>query len=266
MTAVATAFFDKRRALFQTLVLGPLRENPARTVLAVLAIALGVALGVAVHLVNASAIREFEVAARHLAGEADLVIRGPRGGFDEALYPRLARLPQVEAASPAVDLEVPLADRAGSLRIIGFDPLQAMRVQPSLVPGDYALLAGLFDPDAIIVSAAAAQWLELAPGAELRVRVGTRPVALRVIGTLPGAAYRQRLGVMDIASAQWRLGQLGRLNRVALRVKPGTEIEALRGELRALLPPGVQVTTADSEGEHGAALTRRALPRPPQPP
>ncbi len=256
MTAVATTFFDKRLALFQTLVLGPMRETPARTGLAILAIALGVALGVAVHLVNASAISEFEVAARHLAGEADLVIRGPRGGFDEALYPKLARLPQVEAASPAVDLEVPLADRAGSLRIIGFDPLRAVRVQPSLVPEDYALLSDLFDPDAVIVSAAAAQWLGLSRGAELRVRVGTRAVALKVIGSLPGAAYRQRLGVMDIASAQWRLGQLGRLNRVALRVKPGTDIEALRGELRKLLPPGVQVETPDSEGEHGADLTR----------
>jgi putative ABC transport system permease protein len=256
MSAVAATFFGKRRALFWTLVLGPLRENPARTVLAVLAIALGVALGVAVHLVNASAIDEFVAAARHLAGEADLVIRGPRGGFDEALYARLARLPEVEAASPAVDLEVPLVDRAGSLRIIGFDPMQAARVQPSLVPQDYALLTELFDPDAVIVSAAAARWLGLAPGAKLRVRVGTRPVELRVIGTLPGAAYRQRLGVMDIASAQWRLAQLGRLNRVALRLKPGTNIEALRGQLGALLPPGVQVTTPESEGEHGAALTR----------
>jgi len=256
MTAVATTFFDKRLALLQTLVLGPLRETPARTVLAILAIALGVALGVAVHLVNASAIHEFEVAARHLAGDADLVIRGPRGGFDEALYPKLARLPQVEAASPAVDLEVPLVDRAGTLRMIGFDPLRAARVQPSLVPEDYALLSDLFDPDAVIVSAAAAQWLGLSRGAELRVRVGTRAVALKVIGTLPEAAYRQRLGVMDIASAQWRLEQLGRLNRVALRVKPGTDIEALRGELRKLLPPGVQVETPTTEGEHGADLTR----------
>jgi len=105
-------------------VLGTLRENPGRSVLAVIAIALGVALGVAVHLVNSSALNEFELAARHLAGEADLVVRGPRAGFDESLYPRLARLPQVEAANPAVDLEVPLSGRQDSLRIVGFDPLR----------------------------------------------------------------------------------------------------------------------------------------------
>ncbi|HXV09656.1 MAG TPA: ABC transporter permease, partial [Burkholderiales bacterium] len=256
MTTIAMAFVNKRLALLRTLVLGPLRENPARTALAIVAIALGVALGVAVHLVNASAISEFEVAARHLAGEADLVIRGPRGGFDEALYPKLARLPQVEAASPALDLEVPLVDHAGSLRVIGFDALRAVRVQPSLVPEDYGLLRDLFEPDAVILSAAAAQWLGVKDGAELRLRVGTRPVTLKVIGTLPAGVYRQRIAVMDIASAQWRLGQLGRLNRVALRVKPGTDVAALREKLGMLLPPGVQVETPDSESERGAALTR----------
>jgi putative ABC transport system permease protein len=256
MTATARPLPGQRFVLFETLVLGPLRENPGRTALAIVAIALGVALGVAVHLVNASALNEFEVAARHLAGEADLVIRGPRAGFDQALYPKLARLPQVEAANPAVDLEVPLVDRPGSLRIIGFDPLQAARVQPSLVPQDYGLLRDLFDADAILLSAAAAEWLGLEAGAELHVRVGTRSVRLRVIGTLPIKAYRQRLGVMDIASAQWRLAQLGQLNRVALRLKPGTDVQAFRRELEALLPAGVHAVTPQSEGEHGAALTR----------
>ncbi len=256
MNAIAGPLRSHRLILFQALVAGPLRENPARAALAIVAIALGVALGVAVHLVNASALNEFEVAARHLAGEADLVIRGPRGGFDQALYPRLARLPQVEAANPALDLEVPLADHPGSLRIVGFDPLQAPRVQPALVPENYGVLGALFDADAVLLSAAAAKWLGVGDGGELRIRVGTRPVALKVVGTLPAGTYRQRLGVMDIASAQWRLAQLGRLNRIALRLRPGTDIENFRQQLQALLPAGVYAVTPDSEGEHRSALTR----------
>ncbi len=256
MSAIARARLAQRFILFQALVVGPLRENPGRTALAVVAIALGVALGIAVHLVNSSALNEFEVAARHLAGEADLVIRGPRDGFDQALYPKLARMPQVEAANPAVDLEVPLVDRPGSLRIIGFDPLQAARVQPSLVPQEYSMLNDLLDADAVLLSAAAAEWLDLTAGTELRVRVGTRPVRLKVIGALAAGVYRQRLGLMDIASAQWRLAQLGRVNRIALRLKPGTDVQAFRRELAALLPAGVHAVTPDSEGEHRAALTR----------
>ena len=226
-------------------MLGPLREHPGRTALAVAAIALGVALGVAVHLVNSSALNEFELAARHLAGEADLVVRGPRAGFDEAWYPRLARLPQVEAANPAVDFEVPLAGRPESLRILGFDPLRAARVQPSLLPERSSLTLDLFDADAILLSPSAAQWLGLKPGDRLEVQVGTRSIGLTVVGLLPQGAYRQRLAVMDVAAAQWRLAQLGRLNRVDLRLKPGTDVTAFRRELQALLPAGVQVMTPE---------------------
>ena len=76
MTAIARALASGRFLLFYALIVGPLRENLGRTLLAIIAIALGVALGVAVHLVNSSAVNEFELAARHLAGEADLVVRG----------------------------------------------------------------------------------------------------------------------------------------------------------------------------------------------
>lgn len=245
-----------RFLLFRALVGGSFRENPARTVLAVIAIALGVALGVAVHLINASALNEFELAARHLAGEADLVVRGPRAGFEEAIYPRIARLPQVESANPAVEFDVALAGRQDSLRIMGFDPLRAAQVQPSLLPERSGMVLDLFDADTILLSPAAAEWLGLKPGDRLEVQVGTRAVPLRIAGLLPHGAYRQRIGVMDIAAAQWRLGRLGRLNRVDLRLKPGTDIEAFRRELQAMLPAGVHAVTPETEGERGANLTR----------
>ena len=245
-----------RFLLFQALTAGPWREHPGRSVLAVAAIALGVALGVAVHLVNSSALNEFELAARHLAGEADLVVRGPRAGFDESLSPRLARLPQVEAANPAVDLEVPLAGRRDSLRIVGFDPLRAGLVQPALLPERSGMVLDLFDADALLLSPSAAEWLGLKAGDEIAIQVGTRALTLRVAGLLPQGAYRQRLGVMDVAAAQLRLEQLGRLNRIDLRLKPGTEVAAFRHELQALLPAGVHAVTPETEGGRGANLTR----------
>ena len=242
--------------LFHAIVLGPIREHPGRSLLAVLAIALGVALGVAVHLVNSSALNEFELAARHLAGESDLVVRGPRAGFDEALYPRLARHPQVEAVNPAVDLEVPLPSRQASLRIVGFDPLRAAQVQPSLLPERAGMVLDLFDADAILLSPAAAEWLQLKTGDRLDVQVGTRIVPLRIAGLLPQGTYRQRIGVMDVAAAQWRLDRPGRLNRMDLRLKPGTDVGTFRRELQASLPPGVHVITPETEGARGASLTR----------
>ena len=245
-----------RWLLAYALIIGPMRENLGRTALAVVAIALGVALGVAVHLVNASAINEFELAARHLAGEADIVVRGPRAGFDEALYPRIARLPAVEAANPAVELDAPLVGRQDRLRIVGFDPLRAALVQPRLLPERAGNVLDLFDADAIWLSHAAARWLGLKPGGAVTIQVGTRAVPLRVAGLLPEGSYRQRLGVMDIAAAQWRLERLGRLNRIDLRVKPGTDLRSFRESLQSMLPAGVHAVVRDAEGTQGAILTR----------
>ena len=117
-------------AMFSAVSGGAWHDNTGRFVLALLGIALGVALGVAVHLVNASALNEFNLAAHNLAGDVDLVIRGPRAGFAEDIYPEIARLPQVQAASPALELDVPLAGHRGTLKIIGLDPFRAARVQP----------------------------------------------------------------------------------------------------------------------------------------
>ena len=54
------------------LVLAPLVQHKGRLLLSVFAIALGVALGYAVQLVNQAAINEFALAVQSLSGEADL--------------------------------------------------------------------------------------------------------------------------------------------------------------------------------------------------
>ena len=51
---------------------GSLAQNRTRTVLAVLAIALGVALGYAVQLINAAAVNELAQGVQTLSGDADL--------------------------------------------------------------------------------------------------------------------------------------------------------------------------------------------------
>src|SRR5258706_10147481 len=87
------------------MIAGEWRARPGRVVLAALAIAVGVALGFAVHLVNRSALDEFGRAIQAVNGEADLQIHTTASaGFDEALYPTLARLPGVAVASPVVEL------------------------------------------------------------------------------------------------------------------------------------------------------------------
>jgi putative ABC transport system permease protein len=235
---------------------GALRENPGRFALAVLGVILGVALAVAVHLVNASALNEFKMAIHSVSGEADLMIRGPRAGFDESVYPRIARMPQVRDASPAIEGEAQIAGRHETLRIIGLDPFRAAQVQPELFAAMEHSVRDLFNPDAVLLSHAAAEWLGLKTGDTLRVNVGTSEVELKVAGLLPPGAYRQRIAVMDIASAQWRLQRLGRINRIDLRLRPGTDIESFRRELAAVLPAGAQAVSPDAEVQRSANISR----------
>ena len=93
----------------RSLVLAPFLQHTGRLALSVLAIALGVALGYAVQLINQAAINEFGAAVQTLSGEADLAVHGPTAGFDESLYPRLAGLREIAVASPVLELDARLA-------------------------------------------------------------------------------------------------------------------------------------------------------------
>ena len=70
-----------------------LAHQRVRALLSVIGIALGVALGFGVHLMNRAAVEELAAAVRALSGDADLEVRGGRSGFDESLYVEIARLP-----------------------------------------------------------------------------------------------------------------------------------------------------------------------------
>lgn len=254
--------------LIATLSLRELAAHPARTLVGVIAIGIGVAMGYAVHLINQSALGEFAQAVQSLMGEADLEIRGPRSGFDEALYMLIANMPEVAAASPVVEVEarVETASGAGSrgstLRILGIDVLRAGSVHSSLIgAADPSVVTDdgpppLLDPNVIFLSPAAMQALGVSAGQTLAIQVGLAVVNLRVAGTLPRAGVAARLGVMDIGAAQWRLQRLGKLSRIDLKLRPGMNAGAFADRLVPKLPAGVVVSTPDDNQSRVSNLSR----------
>jgi len=240
--------------LGRLLLLSQLREQPGRLAVTVLSIALGVALGAAVYLVNAAALNEFGLATKRLVGDADVVIRGP--GFAESLYEELARDPAVRAASPVLELEVALPANRDTLKVLGLDPFVAAALQPALIGDVERRALDLFAPDAIMLSYRAAAELNLHAGDRLRVIVGDGARDLRVIEILPEGTYAQPLGIMDIASAQWLFGKIGRLNRIDLSLKPGVDAEAYRGTLNRRLPAGTLAIAPQAERDRAATVTR----------
>jgi putative ABC transport system permease protein len=233
---------------------GAFGRNRGRLALAILAIALGVALGFAVATINRTAVDEFVGGMRTLAGSADLEIRGPRGGFDETLFARIARVEGVAVASPVVEVDAQLVGRPEALRIYGIDAFRAGLVTPALLgSADDAL--DLLRPDTVFLSAATAAWLGAAPGDRIAVQTGLRTASLAVAGRVSGESG-QRYAVMDIAAAQDLFGRGGLLSRIDVRARPGSDLRALRARLDALVPPGVAVATPQESATVTARMSR----------
>ena len=247
---MASAVAAEARAV----IAGALAQNRTRSALAVLAIALGVALGYAIQLITHAAVNELAASVRTLSGEADLQVRGPRSGFDEKLYPAIARMPEVAAASPLVEVEARLAGRDDTLTIVGIDAFRAAQVEPALV-ADAEDRLELLRSDTLFLSPSAAEWLSVERGAAIALQAGLREVRLRIAGSLSSGA-RRRFAAMDIAGTQARFGRLGVLTRIDLKLKPGVDATAFRERLQKQLPAGVVVERPEATLAAGASLSR----------
>ena len=250
--------------LFSHVIGGYARAHPLRATVQIVAIAIGVALGYAVHLINASALAEFSAAVRQTSGAADASIIGPpgnAGGFDEQLLATVAADPTVELANPVLELDVALAEpaeqRGKTLTIVGIDVFRAATLAPHLVgePADATdgSLHALLD-DGLYLSPAAFDALRVKPGDRIGVQIGGRIERLRVAGRLPGARQGQVIATMDLGFAQWRLDQLGQLSRIDLKLAAGTNMEALTQ--RWQLPAGVSLQSAEAGGARVSNLSR----------
>jgi len=260
--------------LLRTFSLQELLHHPWRTASALLAVVLGVALGFAVHVINASALDEFSRAVRSVQGQPDLELRAMQGALPEQLYGLIARNAAVARAAPWLEAAVQAQRAEGSapavtLRLLGGDALQLAPMAPALMP---RLFEGsdrldLFAPDAVFLNAAALQALGLseaqAPGAQLSWRLPSvssgpplAPVKVRIAGTV--AASGPPLALMDIGAAQDLLQRWGEISRVDLLLAPGADADQLLTQLRAVprWPAGVLASVPGNEQQRVAQMSR----------
>src|SRR5690606_2959552 len=253
---------DGRFALLGWLWRAQVRAQPGRAMTAVVAIAIGVALALAIHLVNRSAVAEFATAMSTVNGDAQAHVRARAGSLDERLYETLSADPAGATVSPVIEADFALADRhRESLRVVGIDVFRAAAVTPALVPSvsaseDAGAGSPLFADDTVFLSNAALSSTGLSEGDTLRLRVGTGVVALRIAGRLPGVPAGQRLAVMDLGAMQWRLGWLGRLTRLDLRFAPGTDLAQVRSRWEKVLPPDAMWSGPDASRQRMTNLSR----------
>lgn len=238
------------------LIGGEWRFHPARFLLTAIAIAIGVALGFAVHLVNGSALASFDGAMHGISGAAELSIRAASPlGFDELLYPKVMQAQGVADASPVVSLTARIG--TAKLTLLGVDVLRAGAVTPLLIgirpggPGDGSGAA--FDETALFLSRRAMAEAHARVGAQVVAVANGHAVPLRVAGMLSGVDDTASIAVLDIAAAQCRFGRLGRIDRIDLSLSDRPVAEAA---LRALLPTEAILSTPAAQNAQGDALSR----------
>jgi putative ABC transport system permease protein len=254
MAARSSAFLLLMWSLLRKVSWPELRHHPWRNFAALIAVVLGVALAFSVQLINQSALSEFSSAVRAVNGDPDFELRAASGSFDERLYERVAKHPQIAIASPVIELDTYAIDANGeriALKVVGLDALVAAPLSPALMPrpNDSVDRFSLLEPDAVFLNSAASQRLS---GSTVRIQTPSGTTTLRVQGSI--AATGGALAVMDIGGAQTAFGWVGKLGRIDVRLRAGADKATVLRELA--LPAGVRAAAPDEAAQRVSNVSR----------
>lgn len=243
-----------------------LSRHPWQIVLALIGVALGVAVVVAIDLANQSARRSFTLSTNSVVGRATHQIVGGPNGLSEDVYADL-RVAGVRAIAPVVESHV--ADSSGRVfHLLGVDPFAEAPFRPYVTRlGAGArtdIAAFLTTPATGLIAATTARTLGLDVGDTLRVRAGTRLHDVTLVGLLQpdahggaaGSGTLDHLLVTDVATAQEMLEFTGRLSRIDVRVPEGSAGERLLAAIGARLPAGAEVLRASRRSHALEQMTR----------
>ncbi len=273
--------FNQLYALVWVL-LGRWKEQPGRLALSTFAIALGVAHGLAIQLVNSSALSEFADAIALVNGQAQRQVVAVTGEFSDEVFADIARLSGFSASSPVLELNASLietestVERKGKeqdsqeqggqelkLKIIGHDLFRAGYITPELViVSDLAQintndnLSG-FNADQIFVSTAVLNAAKKKVGDSISLRRGGINANFFIAGRLSQVPAGQLLATTDIASLQWRFKST-QLSRIDLKFDESADRSQAEAALQNLLnTKNAQASTTQLKIETPQASTQR---------
>ncbi len=214
--------------IFYRMILRPLRAEPMRTSLTVLAVALGVAAVLAIELAGDAAAGSFRSSMETLIGKADFEVTATGGVTAEDLA-RLARLPYALKIHPRFEDYAEVVDSGRTVTLLGVDMLsEAVGGGASGSAGDFGRGDSIWTGDG----------LGYKTGDRVRLLINDRVSEYTVRGTL-GQDSGETI-VMDLAPASRALGR-ERLDRILIEAPPGRSIDEWETLIRRALPAGVAV-------------------------
>jgi putative ABC transport system permease protein len=228
------------------------RAHLSRLVLSILAVALGVALIVAVRLMNASVLEAFEESADAIAGRAALTVSAGEGlTFSDTLVDTLAAIPGIHLAVPLVRSVAFRDDTTGEvLTVHGVDLANeaAIRVYDRAArPGATVdnPLEFLNQMDSVLIGRQFADEHGLTEGSALDVVTpnGVKRFVVRGLLEPKGLArtLHGRLIVMDLYAAERAFTADGQINQIDIVLAEGADPTQVRAAVAAALPAGLRV-------------------------
>ena len=234
------------------------RRHRLRTFLTFFGIVLGVAMIVAIAVVNRTLVGSFQRTIELIAGKAVLQVENGESGIRESLFPAIRDTTGVRDAAPAVEGFLPLVGFKGEkLYVYGVDLLADASIREhEFVGGAFALDSALdfiAQPDSVALTETLARRLRLPLGSTIRLATsrGVRAYAVRALLREQGAAkvFGGNFALMDLPVAQTALGKEGKLDIVDLAIDDGERVDAVRRRLEARLHGAARVERPRERGE-----------------
>src|SRR5579862_4223708 len=238
-------------ALLFRLIVRPALREPARSLLVIVAVAVGSAVVLAIDLAGNAAAGSFHSSMETMVGDNDLEVTAA-GGVPDTLVGTLDQLPFPLRISPRIEDHATVVATGEAVPLIGADLMafaNGRRQRPIDVARDTQGFEYINDPDAIWVTHSLAGRI----GEKIALLINDRTNDYTVRGFIPESSQVSGDAiVMDIAAAQSATGKSGRLDRILLKIPnqagPGqSNIDVWEGRLQAALPTGVSLNPQGSQ-------------------
>jgi putative ABC transport system permease protein len=254
--------------LYKYIGLRYLKLKPGRVILTTLGVAFGIALYVAIAIINHSTQNSMRDSIESIAGKAKLTITSGTFGFDESKLEIIRVVPGVKNAVPMIEARAFFEGATTSvdgLYILGVDLLQEAAIRTYKTTDEGAgqrviddPLTFLNQPDSIVITQnlATARHLHVDTKMKLSTAHGLKTFTVRGILEPEGAAkaYGGTLAIMDIDGARMMFGKENKIDRIDVVPSSGVTVPELKERLEKALGPSFSVVTPSSQSEQMEAL------------
>ena len=250
-----------------------LLSRKLRTSLTAIAIVLGVAMISGTYVLTDSIGNAFDAIFTQSYRGTDAVITGKSAfdlssegtttdpSFDESLLPAVKALPDVKAAIGGVGGEAQLIGKNGKAIVFGGAPNLGFSVDPTQPQFNSLTLVGGAWPKSgeVVVDESTAGKKDIRIGQKIGVQAEGPVEQFRVSGLVKFGAVSSIGGAtlvgFDLSTAQRLFDKLGKLDQIRVSAKSGVSSDQLGAQIRAILPPGTQVKSGDSQAASDAEDT-----------